>query len=99
MKKNEIVKILKNERLYLHKTFGIKRIAIFGSFARGEQHRDSDVDIFVELERPIGFKFIELCEHLEKKLGRKADVLTPGGMAGIRLKSIARDIKRNMVYV
>ena len=49
-------------------------IGIFGSYARDEQISTSDVDILVELERPIGFKFFELWDKLEEIL--KVDILT-----------------------
>ena len=97
--KNETINILRKEQPFLKSCFGIKRIAIFGSFAKGTQHKKSDVDIFVEFEKPLGLQFIQLAEYLEQKLGRKTDILTPGGIQGIRLKKVAHDIKRSLVYV
>ncbi len=66
--KEEIVSTLKKELPYLRSLFGVKRIGLFGSFAKGIQREDSDVDIIVEFEKPIGLKFIELSDHIEKTL-------------------------------
>jgi predicted nucleotidyltransferase len=55
----------------------VARAAIFGSFARGTQEEDSDIDILVEFrgEKSL-FDLIELQLELEKMLGRRVDVIT-----------------------
>lgn len=97
--KNNIMEVLRKEQPMLKSKFGVKKIAVFGSFANGTPNKNSDVDIFIELEKPIGLRFVKLTDYLEKKLGRKADVLTPGGIAGIRIKRVAENIRRSMIYV
>ena len=97
--KKEIITILKNELPYLRDIFGVKRIGLFGSSAKGIQREDSDVDLIVEFEKPIGLKFFELSEHIEKVLGNKVDILTPAGIKSIRVKKVADDIKKSIVYV
>lgn len=99
LNKEEIIKGLKKELPYLKATFGVKRIGLFGSFAKGIQREDSDIDIIVEFEKPIGLKFIELSDHIEKALGRKVDILTPAGIESIRVKKVSEDIKKSIVYV
>jgi hypothetical protein len=79
--------------------YGVKRIGLFGSFARGTADESSDVDLFVELDRPLGFKFIELVEHLEQLFGRKVDVLTRAGLEAIRVGGVARSIAESVMYV
>ncbi len=76
-----------------------KRIALFGSFAKGTQTKQSDVDIVVEIDRPIGLKFMEFSEFIEDLLGRKTDVLTSEGIKGIRNSDIARNVQGSLVYV
>lgn len=49
----------------LSSRYGVKRLALFGSFVRGEQGPGSDVDAVVELEHPLGFDFVDLVERLE----------------------------------
>lgn len=57
----EIFKIIKNHKDTLKTEYGVKEIGIFGSYIRGEQKENSDVDILIELEKPIGFvKFLKL---------------------------------------
>ena len=97
--KAKIINTIKNEKPHLAAEFNVKKIGIFGSFARGRQTGKSDIDIIIEFSKPIGFKFLELCDYLEKKLGKKVDILTPAGIKGIRLKHIARDIRSNIIYV
>ncbi len=97
--REEIVGVLKNDLPYLGSKYGVKRIALFGSFAKGKQMGDSDIDILVEFEEPIGFKFMDFAEYIEKLVGRKVDILTPEGINGIRIKEVAEDIERSMVYV
>ena len=52
----------------------MKRIGLFGSFAKGTANEDSEVDMVVEFERPIGFKFVELVDYLEALLDKEVDV-------------------------
>ena len=72
---------------------------MFGSFAKDLSTEASDVDIVVEFEYPIGFKFIEFTEYLESLFGRDVDVLTHAGIQGIRVDRIARSIEESIVYV
>ena len=97
--KNKIIQVLRKEQPYLQKEFGVKRIAIFGSFARGRAHQKSDVDIFIEFNKSPGIRFFDLMDYLDKKLGRKTDVLTEKGLSSIRVKRVAQEIKRTLVYV
>ncbi len=97
--KKEIITILKKELPYLRDIFGVKRIGLFGSSAKGIQREDSDVDLAVEFEKPIGLKFMELSEYIENILGRKVDILTPAGIKSIRIKKVAEDIKKCIDYI
>jgi predicted nucleotidyltransferase len=65
----------------LLRRYGIKRAAFFGSFARGEEKEDSDIDILVEFkgERSL-LDLVGLKMELEELLGRKVDVLTYGSL-------------------
>ena len=75
--KEEILQTLKVLKSELQTRYKVKEIGLFGSFIRGEQSQNSDVDILVEFEVPIGlFKFLELEEYLETRLGRKVDLVS-----------------------
>lgn len=100
MRRDDIIELLKENMDEIRK-FGVKKIGVFGSFARDESKKDSDVDVFVEFkEERGGFKdFGGLAEFLEKLLGREVDILTPVGIETIRIKSIKEKIKEEIVYV
>lgn len=99
LNRKKVIEVLKKERLFLADHFGVKKIAIFGSFAKGMPTKDSDIDIFVEFDKPLGLKFMDLADFLEKTLGRKADILTSQGIRGIRIKQVAQRIRRELHYV
>jgi len=64
----QIRKIINIYRKELEEKFKVKSIAIFGSYARGEQISQSDIDIIVEFKEPVGMLFIHLADFLEEIL-------------------------------
>ena len=74
--REQIMRILHEQRLLLARRFPIQRLALFGSWARGDAHEDSDVDVLVEVDPSIGMGFVELAEELETALGRHADLIS-----------------------
>ncbi|MEK6895337.1 MAG: nucleotidyltransferase family protein [Nanoarchaeota archaeon] len=54
----------------------VKKAGIFGSYAKGEQKKNSDIDILIELPKGIGFGFVGIQFELEDKLGKKVDLVT-----------------------
>ncbi len=68
-------KIAQN-KAYLRETYGVTEIGIFGSFARGDNDEKSDIDVVVELQKPLGLQFFSLERHLENYLGKKVDLAT-----------------------
>jgi predicted nucleotidyltransferase len=57
--------------------YGIQRIRVFGSVARGEARPDSDIDLLVDYEPGHGgFAFVDFCEGVERLLRRRVDVVT-----------------------
>jgi len=99
MNKDEIMRLMRENYNVLTTEYGVSRIGIFGSMAKGTMTEDSDLDIVVEFKRPIGFKFIRLVEYLENLFGKKVDVITKAGIENIRVKEVARNIERNLTYV
>lgn len=101
--KDKIMEILKKELPYLEERYGVKGVAIFGSFAKGAQREKSDVDILVKLSRPLGLDFVELVDYLEEVLDRKVDVATfecfKNSFNNPRYKHIAEDVQKSLVYV
>lgn len=61
--------------------FQVKRASVFGSAARGDEHAGSDVDILVVLGKPMGLiSYSRLVNEIEKRLGKRADVVTENGL-------------------
>ena len=74
---NDIKEVIEKHKRELKEKYGVKEIGIFGSVVRGEEKEESDVDILVEFEKPIGFfKFLELEEYLSNLIGRKVDLVS-----------------------
>lgn len=72
----EIKEILAQNKERIREKYGVLILGLFGSYARGEESETSDVDILVEIEKPIGLDFIELWDELERLLGIKVDLVT-----------------------
>jgi len=81
------------------KKYSVRRIGLFGSYARGEQKRGSDIDLLVEFEKPTYDNFYDLIVYLEKLFGRKVQVLTPIALETMRVKEVAQSIRDSLVYV
>jgi predicted nucleotidyltransferase len=52
------------------------RLALFGSWARGEARADSDVDVLVGVDSSIGLRFVDLAVDLERAMGRRVDLVS-----------------------
>ncbi len=80
MQREEVIKRLGEHRAEL-KQMGVKSLGLFGSVARDEGASDSDVDVLVEFDRPIGlFGLLRVQYRLEGILGCSVDVGTPGSL-------------------
>ena len=94
---------MRAELPYLRERYGVERIALYGSFARDEQTEGSDVDLLVDLSRPLGLEFVELVEHLEKALGREPDVATFETLSRskdtVRYRPVAEHVEGCLTYV
>jgi len=77
---------------YLREKYGVKKIGVFGSYARGEEKESSDIDILIELEKPIGWEFFYLKDYLEKKLGREIDLVTVNALKPRIRERILREV-------
>ena len=73
---DEIITYLKQNMALLNERFGVTRIGIFGSFARGEQSIASDIDMVVEMDkdRKNIHSFLKLKRFLEKEMSREIDL-------------------------
>jgi predicted nucleotidyltransferase len=81
MKREQVLRILKEQNLQLAKQYGVKSLALFGSVARDEATSASDVDLLVEFNRPVGyFGLFALQDYLEKLLECPVDLGMPDSL-------------------
>lgn len=93
---DNIKKTLAEHRHELSSEFNVKDIGVFGSYARGEQDKKSDLDVLVTFRKPIGlFRFIALEYHLEKLIGVKVDLVSKSALK----PRIGKRILSEVVYV
>jgi len=76
MKNKSQINAIKRKILPVLKKYKIKRAGIFGSYARGDNKKSSDVDILVQPAKGMGFKFFGMGLELEEKLNKKVDLVT-----------------------
>ena len=72
--------------------YDVKKIGIFGSYAKGQQNEESDVDVLVEFEKPTFDNFMELVFFLEDLFGKKVDLLTPKSLSPYMRPYIEKEV-------
>ena len=92
--KEDVFAVLLDSNVLL-KDLGVKRCGLFGSFVRGEQGPESDVDILVEFEegRKSFDNFMRLAFFLEEALGRRVDLVTPESLSQHTGPRILREVE------
>ena len=74
--RQNILERLRTIKPVLQQEFPLRRMALFGSWARNEQTDTSDVDILVEVDPSIGLRFVTLAERLESLLEQHVDLIS-----------------------
>jgi len=75
--------------------YHVSTIGIFGSVARGEDEKCSDIDLIVDFSEPIGIEFIDLADFLEDALNAKVDLVSKKGIK----EEYLNFIKDEIIYV
>jgi uncharacterized protein len=78
--KTEILSKLTELKPILYKDFAVKEIGLFGSYSDNSNSEESDIDILIELEKPIGWKFFTLELFLENVFNKKIDLVTKNAL-------------------
>jgi len=82
----KIKKILKKNK--------VKKAGIFGSYALGEQKKESDIDILIEPPKGIGFGFVRIQFELENELKKKVDLVSYNGLSQyLKSKILKQEIR------
>ena len=76
MEKTELITILNRYKKSHQAQYGIRRLGLFGSTARGTSTDQSDIDIVVELEKQDLYFIIGIKQDLEEQLGSKVDIIS-----------------------
>lgn len=95
MKKEEVLKSLRDEMPAIQKKFGVKSIGLFGSYARDLQNEESDIDLLVDVEQPLSKNFFGLWNHLEQHFNKKIDLTRRG--SHLRDKFM-QTVEREIIY-
>ena len=90
--KEEILSLLVQNKSELENRFKVRRLALFGSYARGDQKPDSDVDILVDIDPSVGLEFVTLAEEIEQLLGLQIDLVSRRAIKPNKLKYIEKDL-------
>ena len=75
-KKNRDIRIIQKKIIPILKKNNVVKAGLFGSFARGESKKKSDIDILIQPPKGMGLEFVGMKLELEEKLGKKVDLLT-----------------------
>lgn len=93
--KNDILNKLSDLKPILYKDYSVKQIGLFGSFSDDSNTDESDIDLLVEFEKQIGWKYFSLEIYLENVFGRKIDLVTKNALK----EQIKDDILSQVKYV
>jgi hypothetical protein len=93
--KEHITKALRDNKADLSTRYHLTSIGIFGSFTRQDFRDDSDIDILIDYDQPIGIEFIDLAEEFEKILNRKVDLVSKKGVK----PKYFEEIQKDLIYV
>lgn len=96
MDKQTIIETIKAEKPYLEAQFGLEEIGLFGSYARGEEQPDSDVDILVKMKDKSLKGFVGIIDYLQSKIHRKVDLVPQNKYLSQRFLNL---ISKDIIYV
>ncbi|WP_348824815.1 nucleotidyltransferase family protein [Flavobacterium aestuarii] len=96
MKKDEIINTLQSDKQFLKENYGVVSIGLFGSYAKGLEKPDSDVDFLVEFKNPSYSLLMGLYSYLENRLNSKIEIVRKGPHVSERF---LKNIKNDLIYV
>ncbi|MBF4472085.1 nucleotidyltransferase family protein [Flavobacterium sp. HJJ] len=96
MKKDEIINTLQLDKQFLKENYGVVSIGLFGSYAKGVEKPDSDVDFLVEFKNPSYSLLMGLYSYLENRLNSKIEIVRKGPHVSERF---LKNIKKDLIYV
>ena len=94
--RQRILDTLGNFKKYNAEKYGIESLALFGSFSRGEQNDESDVDVLITLKAPSLFLYAEIQSALESVLKRSVDLVSSKAR---KREGFDKEISKDLIYV
>lgn len=76
----------------LEQKFHVQTIGLFGSVVRDDFTPESDIDIIVDFNRPVGIEFIDLADYIEQRLQRNVDLVSRKGIKEKYYNAIEKEI-------
>ncbi len=90
--RQSIISLLQSAKSMLEQKYGVKALALFGSYSRNEATADSDVDVLVDFSKPIGLAFVDLADELEQLLQMRVDLVSRNGIKPKYFQSIESEL-------
>lgn len=93
MSREDIIIRLREIKPVLKEEYSVRKIGLFGSFSDDTSSDESDIDLLVEFDKPVGWKYFSLELYLEKIFGRKIDLVTKNGLKEQMREQILSQVK------
>lgn len=93
--KDEILDLLRESRAEFESRFRVRKLALFGSYSRGDQGPESDIDLLVDLPPSVGLEFVALAERIEEILGCHVDLVSERALK----PRMRQTIESELIYV
>lgn len=88
----EIKNKIKEKESFFRQKYHVNKFLLFGSYAKGEQTSESDIDLLVEFQETVDmFEMIDLQEYLQDLFGKKVDLGTPKGLKSFIKNTILKE--------
>lgn len=91
----DITTILKNHKNDFQSKYHVSELAIFGSYSRGDNTEESDLDIMFDYDKQIGWEFLKFASELEMLLNMKVDLVSKKGIK----PKYYHYIEKDLIYV
>jgi len=98
MNKSEILNYLQEQQPYFHHTFGINFIGLFGSYSRGDETKNSDIDILYNINKDKKlsmFKYLKITSQLEDFFHKKIDLVRVDTLK----PTVKKYVDKDLIYV
>jgi predicted nucleotidyltransferase len=93
LNKENIISKIRELKPYLKDEFAVNSVGLFGSFSEELQNENSDIDLLIGLDKPIGWRIYTLEIFLEKIFNRKIDIVTKNALREPLKEAILKQVQ------